>query len=404
MLSDKFLKFNSYLLLILPMALISGPFISDLIVFLSLISFFFYFKKKKLLNILYDKLFILFAILWTISVISSFFSTEIIFSLKSSLFYLRFLIFFLIIYAILLTNELILKKLLNILILIFFTLFLDSIFQKIYGVNIIGLKQFHEIRISSFFGSQLILGSYLVKFYPLLIGLLYLFYEKNFSLYFIILSFITLITVTLSAEKAALIIFFIEYFLILSFADIKKKTKYSFFIFPIILLSILLIILPNVKDRVYNQLISNSGNFKYVFTQTHHEHYLSAYKIFKDNKMIGIGPKMFRNYCGDEKYLISEYSCSTHPHNYSMQILSETGILGFFVFIYIYIFLIKDFFKFVLKNKHHRYVFPFYSVLILNLVNLMPLFPSGNFYNNWVAISYSIPIGIYFYFKSRLIV
>ena len=32
---------------------------------------------------------------------------------------------------------------------------------------------------------------------------------------------------------------------------------------------------------------------------------------------------MFRKYCDDGEYKISEYSCSTHPHNYSIQILAE---------------------------------------------------------------------------------
>ena len=79
---------------------------------------------------------------------------------------------------------------------------------------------------------------------------------------------------------------------------------------------------PNIKNRIYNQLISNSKNFTVIYSQTHNEHYFS-YRIFKDHPISGVGPKMFRKYCGKEEYKISEFSCTTHPHNYSMQMLSK---------------------------------------------------------------------------------
>ena len=43
--------------------------------------------------------------------------------------------------------------------------------------------------------------------------------------------------------------------------------------------------------------------------------YVTAYKIFLDNKVFGVGVKNFRNFCSDEKYEVSSLSCSTHPHN-----------------------------------------------------------------------------------------
>ena len=396
------IKFNSYLLLLLPIALISGPFISDLIVVLSFFLFFFYSKQKIFISILNNKLVISFICLWVVSIISSLLSTDIYFSLKSSLFYFRFIIFFCIIYFILIHNEFFLKKFLSILILIFIILFVDTLFQKFFGYNLIGIKSVHAIRMSSFFGNELILGSYLIKFYPLLIGLVYFFYKDKFNFYFLLISFFTFVTIILSAEKTAIIVFVIEYFLILIFYRINNKVKFSFIFLPFLLLSLMLFIFPNVKDRVYTKLLANTENFNYIFSITHHQHYLSAYKIFKDNPVIGIGPKMFRNYCSDDKYIISQYSCTTHPHNFTIQLLSETGVIGYICFISIYLILVIDFFKLLFRKNYNRYYFPLSTVVILNLINLMPLFPSGNFFNNWLAISYSIPIGFYLYFKSKL--
>ena len=60
----------------------------------------------------------------------------------------------------------------------------------------------------------------------------------------------------------------------------------------------------------------------------------------KDNKILGIGPKNFRIKCKEKKYQISELTCSTHPHNTVLQLMSETGILGFMFYFTSYIFFI----------------------------------------------------------------
>ena len=67
----------------------------------------------------------------------------------------------------------------------------------------------------------------------------------------------------------------------------------------------------------------------YIFSEGHNGHYISAYKMFLDNKILGVGVKNFRNICSDERYYTDVGSCATHPHNTYVQILAETGIIGF---------------------------------------------------------------------------
>ncbi len=64
------------------------------------------------------------------------------------------------------------------------------------------------------------------------------------------------------------------------------------------------------------------------FLIEHESHAISSIEIFKDNPILGVGPKKFRFECGKEKYNISKFSCSTHPHNFYIQLLAETGIVG----------------------------------------------------------------------------
>ena len=114
----------------------------------------------------------------------------------------------------------------------------------------------------------------------------------------------------------------------------------------------------------------------------HNQHYVSAYRMFKDYPIIGIGPKMFRKYCSEKKYKISDYSCTTHPHNFSIQLLSETGLFGFFTYISIYIFFIKDFIKLIFKREINKYYFPFSTSIILNSYSFREVIERNHFLTN----------------------
>ena len=69
-----------------------------------------------------------------------------------------------------------------------------------------------------------------------------------------------------------------------------------------------------------------NGNVN-IFSIQHQVIYVSAFRIFKDNIYFGIGPKMFREVCKRNKYIVttkldaSVDGCQTSPHNYYLQIL-----------------------------------------------------------------------------------
>ena len=72
--------------------------------------------------------------------------------------------------------------------------------------------------------------------------------------------------------------------------------------------------------------------------------------MFEDKPLFGHGPKMFRVKCSNKKYEVDQFSCATHPHNYSLQLLSETGIIGFIFFLLFYLSLLKMLFKLLISN------------------------------------------------------
>ena len=82
----------------------------------------------------------------------------------------------------------------------------------------------------------------------------------------------------------------------------------------------------------------------FIFTENHTEMYLSAYKMFLDHKILGVGVKNYRNFCKAPMYKKNTQSCSSHPHNTYIQILSETESLDLF-FYYLFYFIFVNFYS-----------------------------------------------------------
>ena len=166
----------------------------------------------------------------------------------------------------------------------------------------------------------------------------------------------------------------------------------------ILLLFIISFINPTAKERVIdhtlNQLnLTNKVNNEsiHIFTKVHTHLYMTAYKIFLENKILGVGVKNFRNFCVDEKYIYNNdkrLSCSSHPHNTYLQILTETGIIGFLFLIIIVFYFCKLTFKHLFSKFKGKYYFSDFEICILSgiLIYLWPIVPTGSVFNNWLNI------------------
>ena len=151
--------------------LIWGPFLPDLIVSISTLFFLYYVFKHKNFYYLFNKPLIIFFIFCSYFILISIFVAEdIMLSLESSLFYFRIGVFSCFIWFLIDKDRSILTYFYYALIICFLALVIDGYFQYFTGENLLGFK-ISGIRVSSFFGDELIMGSYLSRLIPLLFAL-----------------------------------------------------------------------------------------------------------------------------------------------------------------------------------------------------------------------------------------
>ena len=401
----------SWIIILMPALLISGPFLSDL--GLSLVAILFLINSiknnlKKYYNNYYFKFFFIFCL---ILILSSLLSENTLVSLKNSLFYFRFGLFSLCFWYLLEKNIFLLKYLFISMLLCFSSLIVDGYIQFLFGKNLFGYALYNDYRVSSFFGSELILGSYLARFFPILFALFILLDQpkKNkLTLFFMTIVFILSEgLIFISGERLAL--FFMNLsavFIILMLKEYKIYRLWTYIV-SLCLIFVMMSLFPNSKERFIDQTIydltRNTDDKIYIFSKPHNDMYISAYRIFLDNKFFGVGPRQFRNTC--DKYSVSEYSCETHPHNTYIELLSEAGIFAFLVvaglFILICYLSIKHFVLKLIRDK--KGIINDFEVCLLSavIISLWPFSPSGSFFNNWMSIVYYFPVGLLLWQRTK---
>ncbi len=407
------IEFSFLLFLLIPLSLITGPFLPDLFLTIIIFNFLILYintKEYSALNFKYLLIFLIFCSILTL--ISIYYGN--LGSIKSSLFYFRFGIFALAVYLIILQKKNSFKILLKIISIIFFLLFIDSVYQYFYLENLLGFKYIdrNNFRITSFFGDDEVLGSYVSRLSPLLL-FLFVYNNEKLSLIkkilFTVFFITTFTTVLLSGERTSLALFLL-FIIIIFFSSIKLR---KLAIIPLILLilisSVILSSSEKIKNRVItktiNQLGLTSDSERLVlFGKIYEGHFIISLNMFKEKPIFGHGAKSFRYYCSKEENFVAYNACSTHPHNFYAQMLAEAGLFGFvsliLIFLSIFYLFLKNFYYQIFKRK--QYLTDFAICLLSSyFITLFPLLPSGNFFNNWLSILIYYPLGFLIYIYNQ---
>jgi len=397
---EKFIFYNFPVVLfsLIPFFLITGPFLSDLSVSLISLLFLIYCLKEKNFSYFKNKYFYFFLIFWGYLIFNTLINNFNFDSLKISFFYFRYGVFVIAIVALLNVEDKFIKYFFYCIFICFAALILDGFYQYFVGENILGFKA--TGRLTSFFGDEKILGSYLVRLWPIFFGLsIFVIKQKNKLFFLFILIFILSETlVFLSGDRAAFFYINLSAIFVILFSQKLLKLRLITLSSSILLIVIISFINPTAKERVFDQTLRQMNLVDkkkieqegiYIFSKEHTQIYIAAYRIFLDNKILGAGVKNFRNICKDERYNTHRDSCSTHPHNTYIQILSETGIIGFSFLIFVLFYFCKYVFKHLMLRFKGKYYFNDFQICVLSgiLIYLWPIVPTGNIFSNWLNIA-----------------
>lgn len=245
-------------------------------------------------------------------------------------------------------------------------------------------------RLNGPFGDEAIVGAYLFFFFPS-----FLFISKMLRVNNLLIIPITLFSVYIifaSGERMVILmtIGFVISYLILRTNNITKIISYSFIILTIIFCFFTYItsqksdinsnILKNEKGNEYSydfRLNQTLKEFKDPFNTSYFIHFKTAYMIFNNHKIFGSGFRTFRYECYDKKYdsigYLDEIRCRTHPHNVHLELLSDTGIVG-------YLLLNLTLFSFIILYIKNSYSKNTLYLLIPILLFIFPIRTSGSFF------------------------
>ena len=421
------LNIYSALLCLIPALLVTGPFLPDLTLSLSGVITIYYIIHLNLWKRLKYNIIILFILFNIYLVVRSYLSfIDPLKSLESSLFYFRFFVYCLGIVIISEIDKNFFKKYKLIINLTIIILIIDTYFQFFVGFNLLGYENnksdYHQ---TSFFKDEQVLGSFLSKILPVFIAINYLNkndstnFKKNIAFSILVLFIFGAIVV--SGERAALFktIMFLGLFVLFFNQLISTKNKLYLFLCAFIFMTLILTFSKKTRIRIifhtldYNfNIIDKSDGYSFNFdniifnspsqykfiSEQHTSHYKTAISIFNNNKIFGIGPKLFRVVCKEKKY-IHFNGCSTHPHNFYLQIASDTGIVGLLFLLSMFTYIVYKLYIIFINQIYDKknYTIFYKSIILGCFINIWPLGPNGNFFGNWNSILIYLSLSLFIY-------
>ncbi len=419
----------SIILSFIPVSYILGTFILNLNIFLLiLIGLFLYAKGYRYKIELLDKLIILFFIyilftgLWNtieIQYLNQKTNTDY-YILNKSFFFLRYLFLYLTI-RLLIEKDLINFKLIFIVYsLTVFLVSVDVIIQFFIGKNLLGQVSPNNYKVTGFFQDEAIAGGFIQRFSLFLFYTISVFVvtkKNNFKIYALsILFLIIILSIIFSGNRMPLILFILSIILILFTNQTLKKYFLHIFILLTFTLTISIYSSPKLKNyyktfykqtikiiSLYNYRITGIGSDLLINKRPFYIHeFDSGISTFKLNKFIGGGVKSFRFNCPKRKIenINERIACNMHPHNYYLEILTDLGLLGFFIFLTLVIVVLKKSYRLLISSDYKYICSPFFYVF---LMEIFPLKSSGSFFttNNSVIIFFVLSVLVGYINKSK---
>ena len=396
-------KLSFSLILLFPIFLITGNFLINLFyICISVLSLLNFNQRKEFLisNIFYLLIFFLIYLL-----INLLFSINLYNSYPRVIKFLLIILFVKEIFNFNNKGEIYFEKIIKFWTVVYFIVTLDIIFELIFGFNTLGFQSYLEGRVASFFGNELVVGTF-YHFFSL-ITLSYFIRKKHpgfliFSLIILIISISFMI-----GERANFIkLFFSILLFVFLILRVNLIKKISIVVLTLLMVGTIFYLNDSLKKRYYNQIsvIYSLDGFKKYFKESQYgAHQNTAYEIFKDNVLFGVGLKNFREESKKNIYENPEYKKTnerqaTHPHQIHLELLSEIGLIGYILFLSLMLFSINISIKnYLIKRNPYQL-----SCIIYIISCLIPLIPSGSIFSTFFGGIFWFSFGLMISFNNFL--
>ena len=205
---------------------------------------------------------------------------------------------------------------------------------------------------------------------------------KNITFIFLILA-IGASTIFITGERMAFLliisgVLIISAGLILHFKNFKKYITLGL-VFIIGFITVFSFLFPDTFYRTITSLIYKLQHFSdsdYMLV------FNSAYAVWLESPFFGVGIHQYREACIALGFWGTGGGVCFHPHNISLELLSETGITGFILY---YSIIISVAFSIVRNFLHQKNWLLLFLSLTLLFVSFFPLIGGMSLFNNWIG-------------------
>lgn len=378
-----------WLTILMPISIILGKVVADINLTIVAILFTVLSLIRKDFKPFQERWFLIALTLWTYLLARSIFSQDIILALKKVVPFIRLPLFALCLQTLISKKDTVHKKILYSLMIVVSFLVIDGYIQYFFGKDLFGHSIVYTdnfFRLTGPFSKQF-LGAYVsILSMPLLAISIYFISKKERTLYSILFLVLTYLIVFLSGERSPLLQTTIG--LIGITCVLATRNKKLLILFPILGLLILVIMYTFGFQQVINrQFFSTLHTLNHYSESPYGKLWNAGIKIGLENLLFGVGPMHFHMHCET----ITDF-CRSHPHNIYIEFLSETGIIGLSLFVYLFYEIIRDF---LVNNKKGQDQFIkalALGIMVAIIIRLLPM-PSSGFFKNWYAVQSWFMIG-----------
>ena len=407
-------KIKNYFPYFLPLLLIFSRAVADTTIVIISILFLYYSFKQIGWGWVKQKWF-LFAIFFSAYclTINSALSIDSAETFAYAFFFLRWPIFSMALAYWILSDLKSLKKFLISLTLLLLFIIFDTWWQFFFDQDIFGFEKYSENRLTGPFKGNPEVGTWLAKLI-LLPPLLLILYDKyklqihqNYFTYaFFIISTIVFLTIFITGERMQLLLI-LSSILIFVFGLISEKIFSLKKISLLLILSISIILFfainfPETTQRAFFSTIEKIINWR---SSDYGLVWQSAYDVWMQSPLFGVGLHKYREACvnlgiyGTSHMNAIGSGVCFHPHNISLQLLSETGIFGFIIFYLMVFYLAISSLKKYLKNSLWL---PLALTFNIIFTCFLPIASSTSFFSNkygtiiWLLIGVMLAVNKHF--------